>query len=407
MPVCLHKINITQFRNYAALRLDMKGAPIVVLSGENGTGKTNILEAVSLLSPGKGLRSADLLDMKSKQAGPEDAWGIAAELEKHDGERVKLGTGLVRKETEGAGRGESQVAFRDEQKIEKRRAVRIDGRDAKGHNELLDYLSIVWLTPQMDRLFLEGASSRRKFFDRLVYAYEPDHASRLNRYDKNLRERMKLLTQDRPADPVWLDSLETQLSAEAVAIAASRAGLLGKLEAGASQLEKRQSLFPSPVMMIEGWAEKEIGNRPALEIEETLKKRFRASRDADRFSGKSHEGVHRSDLAVFFKSKDMPAAQCSTGEQKALLVSILLSHAHLMRAEKGHTPILLLDEVCAHLDDARRGQLFAFLREMQGQVFLTGTDESIFAPLQGHALMLRTGNGTVRETQGANKQLAG
>lgn len=384
MPFCLHKITVTHFRNYDALRVDLGGAPAVVLTGANGSGKTNILEAVSLLSPGKGLRGADLLDMKNRGAGAADMWAVTAEVETHRGEIIRVGTGLARKSTDEA------------TPADKRRVVRIDGRDAKTQNDLADISPCVWLTPQMDRLFIDGASARRKFFDKLVYAYEPSHAAALNRYDKNLRERLKLLQLDRGADPAWLDSLETQIAGDAVAIAAARTGLLGRMASSVANLAARESLFPAPALSLSGWAEQEIAHKSALAVEDELRARFAKSRAADAAAGRSHEGAHRTDLQVFYAGRDMmPAAQCSTGEQKALLVSLILAHTQLMRAERGFAPLLLLDEVCAHLDDARRAQLFSFLTEARGQVFLTGTDESIFTGLPKDALFLRADNGRV------------
>ncbi len=365
MPLLLHKLNLTQFRGYDALRLDLGGAPVVVLTGDNGAGKTNILEAISLLIPGKGLRGADLLEMKNRAAGPEDPWAVAAEVETAAGHMVRLGTGLDRDA--------------------KRRVVRIEGKDAKGHNDLTQYVSCIWLTPQMDRLFLEGASMRRKFFDRLVYAYEPEHVTRLNTYDKNLRERMKILQDDRNPDPRWLDTLETQLAAEGVCIAASRVHLLSRLLHYAQQLAAQQSLFPSPSAQVTGWVENEIGKRPAVDLEEELKRRFRNSRMQDAAAGKSLEGIHRSDFLVRYAARDMPADQCSTGEQKGLLVALVLAHALMMQGEKGFVPLLLLDEVAAHLDDARRDELFRSLLGFKGQVFLTGTDANIFASLKDSA----------------------
>lgn len=372
MSFFLHKITISHFRNHAALRLDLTGAPAVVIAGPNGSGKTNILEAISLLAPGRGLRGADLLDMKNRASGPEDVWSVMAEIETPVA-RVRLGTGLDRSA--------------------KRRLVRIDGKDAKTQAELSSLLSIVWLTPQMDRIFQEGASGRRKFFDRLVFAFEPAHAARLARYDRNLRERLKLLMLEKPADEIWLGSLETQLAGDAVAIAASRLSLLEKLSCAVAEMES-QSLFPAPRLSLSGWSEEETGRRPALDVEEELKERFRRSRGADRAAGKSHEGAHRTDLVAFHKAKDMPAAQSSTGEQKALLVSIVLAHARLMRAARGHAPLLLLDEALAHLDPARRDQLFSFLQETGSQVFLTGTDAGDFAAFSG-ALVVGAGQSGV------------
>jgi DNA replication and repair protein RecF len=366
VPLLLHKLNLTQFRSYEALRLDLKGAGLVALTGPNGAGKTNILEAVSLLVPGKGLRGADLLEMKNRSAGPEDVWAVAAEVETASGEHLRVGTGLDRDA--------------------KRRIVRIEGREAKSQDALAAHIAAVWLTPQMDRLFLEGASGRRKFFDRLVIAHAPGHAALLNRYDKNLRERMKVLQREAGADAKWLGALEAQLAADAVSIAAARRLLLDDLARYIARLYEGRTLFPRPQIIVSGWAEEETGRRPALEIEEELKSRFAKSRGLDAAAGKSFEGIHRSDFSVTHAARAMPAAQCSTGEQKGLLVSIILAHALMMQGERGFVPLLLLDEVAAHLDDARRDELLRFLSALGGQVFLTGTDAGIFAALKDRAL---------------------
>ena len=385
MTLSLRKINISQFRCYEAVRLDLSNmgkTGLVVLTGPNGAGKTNILEAISLLVPGKGLRSADILDMKSRSAGPEDLWAVSAEVETASGLTVRIGTGLDR------------PSQSDPERIAKRRLIRINGKNAKNQNELSGFISAVWLTPQMDRLFLEGASARRKFLDRLVYAYEPDHVTRLNRYDKTMRERMKLLQLDR-VDPAWLQSLEAQMSADAVSIAASRLALIQYLQQHVDKLNLMTPLFPQPHLTMDGWAENAIPLRPAVDIEDELKATLAASRTADRAAGRTHEGIHRSDLRVSYARKDMPAAQASTGEQKALLVSIVLAHALMMQAEKGFVPIILLDEVAAHLDAARRQQLFDQLQALQGQIWLTGTDEAVFASLQDNAKFFRIDQGHV------------
>ncbi len=375
MPLLLHKLNLTHFRGYEALRLDLAGARLAVLAGPNGAGKTNILEAISLLIPGKGMRGADLLEMKSRLAGLEDLWAVSAEIETASGLQVRLGTGLDRD-------------F-------KRRVVRIQGKEAKAHTELSGFMSCVWMTPQMDRLFLEGASSRRKFFDRLVYAFEPDHVTRLNRYDKHLRDRLKLLQGDRAPDPRWLDALEAQLCADAVSIAASRLSLVSRLSHYVAKLGEQQSLFPSPYIAIAGWTESEVQRMPALQVEDALKEKFKASRALDTHSGKSHEGIHRSDFLVRFAAKDMPADQCSTGEQKGLLIAIVLAHALMMQGEKGFVPVLLLDEVAAHLDDARREELFTCLAGLDGQVILTGTGAGVFASLKNRARFFSVESATV------------
>jgi DNA replication and repair protein RecF len=380
VSLALHKINISQFRCYETVRLDLTGpdsqaAGIVVLTGPNGSGKTNILEAVSLLVPGKGLRSADILEMKNRAAGPQDLWAIAAEMETASGLTARIGTGLGRDV--------------------KRRIVRINGKDAKSQNELSGFISAVWLTPQMDRLFVDGPSARRKFLDRLVFAFEPDHVTRLNRYDKNMRERMKLLQQPHAADPKWLDGLEAQMAADAVSIAASRLTLLRHLQQHVAALGIAAPLFPRPLLEMSGGVEQEVPARPAIDVEDELKSKLAAARALDRDAGRTHHGIHRSDLQVTYIGKNMPAAQCSTGEQKALLVSVILAHALMMQAEKGFVPLILLDEVAAHLDEARRLQLFAQLRALKGQIWLTGTDESIFSSLRDTAKFFQIDQGHV------------
>lgn len=374
----LRKMNISQFRCYEAVRLDLADSSgMVVLTGPNGAGKTNILEAVSLLVPGKGLRSADILEMKNRMAGPEDLWAISAEVETPSGLPVRIGTGLDRDV--------------------KRRVIRINGKNAKSQNELSGFISAVWLTPQMDRLFLEGASARRKFLDRLVYAYEPDHVTRLNRYDKAMRERLKLLLLDR-ADPSWLQSLEAQMAADAVSIAAARLALVAHLQQQVAGLGNAVPLFPQPHLALEGWVEDAIAGRPAVDVEDELRAKLSAARALDRAAGRTSEGIHRSDLQVSYAEKNMPADQSSTGEQKALLVSIILAHALMMQAEKGFVPIILLDEVAAHLDAVRREQLFDQLRALNGQIWLTGTDEAVFASLKA-AKFFRVDNGHVLPAQ--------
>lgn len=384
MPLALHKINLTCFRNYETLRLSPNGARVVVLTGANGAGKTNILEAVSLLTPGRGLRGAALDDMRSRAAAPVDSWAVAAEVETAAGEHVKIGTGLApARKTPG----------------EKRRIVRIDGKDAKTQSQLADLVSAVWLTPQMDRIFLEGGAVRRKFLDRLVFAFDPSHATHLNRYEKNLRERMRLLQGDDArarggADPRWLSELESQLSADGIAIAAARRELVDRLQ----QHVLQDSGFPAPQFQLQGWIDTEVATRPALDAEDMLRERFKKSRPLDTASGKSLEGPHRSDFNVIYAAKDMPAAQCSTGEQKGLLVATVLAHAAMMRADRGFVPLLLLDEVAAHLDDRRRAELFDYLLSFDAQIWLTGTEADIFRELSGQAVFYAAGQGTVRET---------
>lgn len=383
MPLSVHKISLTHFRNYETLRLEPRGAGMIVLTGENGAGKTNILEAVSLLAPGKGLRGAALDDILDRKAESFDAWAIAADIETAAGERAKIGTGLA------AGKQNPET---------RRRVVRIDGKDARSQNDLAKLVSVVWLTPQMDRLFLEGGTVRRKFLDRLVFAFDPAHATHLNRYEKNLRERMRLLQGDERTarmgpDPRWLAELESQLAADGVAIAAARRDLIDRLQ----HHVLKDSGFPAPLFELHGWLDAQITSRAALDIEDELKQRLQKSRPADSVSGKSQEGPHRSDFSVIYQVKDMPAAQCSTGEQKGLLVSTVLAHATMMKAEKGFVPILLLDEVAAHLDDTRRAELFDYLASFDAQVWLTGTESAVFTGLENRALFFRVGDNRVTE----------
>jgi DNA replication and repair protein RecF len=377
----LKKISLTNFRNYAALRLEIKDARIVVLAGENGAGKTNILEAVSLLAPGKGLRSADLGDMTTRHPDTpaQSTWAVAAELQNAAGDAVRIGTGLDRRSD---GR--------------QRRVVRIDGKDTGGQGALSAHVAAVWLTPQMDRLFLEGTAARRRFLDRLVFAHTPDHVTHLNRYEKNMRARLKLLTGEEAADPKWLDALEQQMAADAVSVTAARQHLLARLTYHLAELSAVQSLFPSPVMALSGKLDQLLAKSAALQAEEKLQDMLRSARRLDAETGRTTEGAHRSDLIVHYADKNMPADQCSTGEQKGLLVSIILAHALMMQAEKGFVPLLLLDEVAAHLDDARRAQLFAHLRALDGQVWLTGTDAAIFRDLDAGAAFFRLAAGDVR-----------
>lgn len=380
MPLSLHKINLTYFRNYETLRLEPAGASMVVLTGANGAGKTNILEAVSLLAPGRGLRGAALDDIRNQAATAFDPWAVAAEIELPSGEKTKVGTGLAPART-----GDS-----------KRRIVRIDGKDAKAQTDLAQLFSAVWLTPQMDRIFVEGGGVRRKFLDRLVFALDPAHATHLNRYEKNLRERMRLLRGDIPggADPRWLAQLESQLAADGVAVAAARRDLIDRLQRHIVD----DIGFPAPRFELQGWTDASIAARPALEIEDELRIRLRQSRALDAAAGKSQEGPHRSDFNVYYDAKNMPAAQCSTGEQKGLLVATVLAHAAMMKAEKGFVPLLLLDEVAAHLDDDRRRALFERLLSFSAQIWLTGTDAHIFDELRARAVFYDVAAGNV--TQG-------
>jgi len=373
VPLRIHKINLTQFRSYEALRLDTGGAPFVIMTGRNGAGKTNILEAVSLLAPGRGLRGAQMAEIKNRTADAQELWAVAAEVETTQGETLRIGTGQDR---DG-----------------KRRAIRIDGKDVKTQNELADLVAAVWLTPQMDRIFLDGAAARRKFLDRLVFAHAPEHAGRLSRHERNLRERMALLQAERPADPRWISELENQIAADSISISAARRQVIDQLQ----NHIRHDSSFPAPALDVSGSVDKILSSQKALAAEDELRQRLARNRDEDRMTGRTQEGAHRADFVVRYAEKDMDAAQCSTGEQKGLLISLVLAHARMMQSEKGFVPLLLLDEVAAHLDDPRREELFQDLLSFKGQIWMTGTEVRIFSSLQKSARLFHVDHGRAAE----------
>lgn len=363
MPLSVLKLTLSNFRNYEARRFTFGSGGLHALVGENGVGKTNVLEAISLLSPGKGLRGADLLDIKNRSAAPEDTWGVSADIEDRAGVTTRVGTGL--------------------DLLQKRRVVRIDGKDAPRQNDLAERFSVLWLTPQMDRLFLDGASSRRKFVDRLVYTAIPDHATRVNRYDKNLRERLSLLQAGVSPDTRWLDTLEQQIAADAVAMTVARRDVTERLNAYAGELHHHARTFPRPHVSMQGAVDLLVAEKTAIAAETLLQEILRENRRLDAETGRTTVGAHRSDMVAIHSEKNMPAAQSSTGEQKALLVSIVLAHARMTAGDKGFVPVLLLDEVAAHFDAIRRAALFDCLHQLGGQILMTGTDRDIFKAVAG------------------------
>jgi DNA replication and repair protein RecF len=355
----LFSLKLHNFRCYEEALLEGLSGGLIVLYGPNGAGKTNVLEAVSLLSPGRGLRSAKNMEMQC-QTG-EKAWAVSASI--HNGiNEIKIGTGL------------------DPQS--EKRLVRIQGQPVKSQSALADYISCVWLTPQMDRLFIDSSGHRRRFLDRLVFAFDPGHAGRASRYENALSQRSKLLRDGRK-EPVWLDGLEAQIAETGIAIAAARIEFVQRLQRACNAANTEY--FPRANLKVTGSIEELLRNAPALEVEDMFKYQLRASREKDSLTGGAASGPHKSDLAVIYAEKDMPADQCSTGEQKALLIGIILAHAHLIKAERGSPPVLLLDEVAAHLDENRRAALYEILQSMGGQAWLTGTDEMLFSPIRKSA----------------------
>ena len=330
----LSRLTLTDFRSYASVTVE-PGAGFVLLFGENGAGKTNLLEAVSLLSPGRGLRGAALSEMARQGGG--GGWAVAAKL------------------------GESDIGTGTQPDAPERRQVRVNGAGASV-NSLSEWLSVLWLTPAMDRLFTGSAGERRRFLDRLVLALEPGHAHHSSRYEAAMRARNKLLSEE-GWDEDWLSSLELAMAEHGAAIAEARNRAVAALdERLASEPEDE---FARAQIGLEGWS----GDH--------LTATLRDNRSRDAAAGRTTEGPHRQDLAVLHRAKQMPAAQSSTGEQKALLLGLVLAHADLVADRRGEPPILLLDEVAAHLDPKRRGALFARI-EGRGQVWMTATEAALF-----------------------------
>jgi DNA replication and repair protein RecF len=329
------RLTLTDFRSYASASIE-PGAGFVLLFGENGAGKTNVLEAVSMLSPGRGLRGAGLSEMARRDGS--GSWAVAAKL----GD-IEIGTGTLPSAPE-------------------RRQVRANGA-AASVNSLSEWLSVLWLTPAMDRLFLGPAGDRRRFLDRLVLALEPSHAHHSARYEAAMRSRNKLLGDEAPADPAWLDALEQQMAEHGGAIAAARERTVAAL--GERHEAAPKDEFARALLAIEGWREGDL----AAELRE--------GRTRDAAAGRAGAGPHRQDLAVEHVAKRMPAARSSTGEQKAMLLGLILAHAELVAERRGEPPILLLDEVAAHLDPKRRQALFDRLQG-RGQVWMTATEAALF-----------------------------
>jgi len=372
------RLALTDFRNYGAARLDLDTGP-VVLTGLNGAGKTNLLEAVSFLSPGRGLRNAKLseIDRHGATLSPgstRGGWAVAATAETRRGP-VRIGTG--REEATG-----------------ERRIVRIDGEPTKTQASLVERLGLIWLTPQMDRLFIEGPGARRRLLDRLVFGLDPAHAGRVAAYEQVLRERARLL-RDGLADATWLDALEAVMAEQGAAVAAGRRDAVERLDEACAEAD---GPFPHASLSLNGTLETWLDRMPALAVEDKFKSALAANRPADAAAGGATLGPHRSDLAVTHREKAVPADQASTGEQKALLIAILLAHAKLQRAIRGEPPILLFDEVAAHLDRARRTALFAIVASLESQAWLTGTDPELFFPLRGAARFLTVHDGALTET---------
>jgi DNA replication and repair protein RecF len=363
----VRRLTLTGFRCYGRLRLALGPEP-VVLTGPNGAGKTNLLEAVSFLTPGRGLRRARLAEVAA--LGTDAGWAVAASVQSA-GQTVAIGTG-------GAG-GEGEA----------KRMVRMDGQPLRTLSDLGRVLPVLWLTPAMDRLFVEGASHRRRFLDRMVNALDAGHAERSAAYARAMRQRLALLKDGR-RDDAWLSALEAVMAAQGVAVAAARGDWRHRL---APMAAEGHGPFPGCALELIGGLESELAaGAAALSAEDGFRERLRANRNLDAAAGTTTEGPHKSDLSVVHLGKDMPAHLASTGEQKALLIGLVLAQARVLTRGDAPPPVLLLDEVAAHLDGERRAALYDLLAGFPGQSWLTGTDAALFAPMRGRARFLAVDN---------------
>lgn len=367
--VAVTDLRLTDFRNHAAATIRSDGRH-VVLAGDNGVGKTNLLEALSLLTPGRGFRRARLDEMA--RIGGGGAWSVFARLDGPDG-TVRIGTGA---ET-GTGEDESR-----------QRRVRIDGAAARSTDDLLDHCRVLWLTPAMDGLFTGPAADRRRFLDRLVLAVDPGHGARVSAYEKAMRGRNRLLEEDR-WDLDWLAAIEDQMAELGVAVASARVETVACLER-LIEATRADAPFPHAELALEGEIEARVAQGgPSAEAEDLWRLRLAEGRRRDKAAGRTLDGPHRSDLAVRHGPKAMPAHLSSTGEQKALLLGLVLAHARLVGETSGRAPLLLLDEIAAHLDPRRRGELFDVLEALGAQCWMTGTDAGAFADLGARATVWR------------------
>ena len=385
------RLTLTDFRNYPFLRIEAPLKPVIV-TGENGAGKTNILEAISFLTPGRGLRGARLADIKritpalvTSEYQPTEiantSWAVSATVQQGEDE-IDIGTAAEKSVRESGD---------DDVKSFERRIVKINNQKVSSQAELGAYFSAVWLTPQMDRLFRGGSQPRRSFLDRLVYAFDLEHAKRTASFEHLYREWYQLLKSGRH-DNTWLSSLEEQMAGLGVAIAAARREQIAKLN---SFIEHEpDDIFPNVSMELDGKVEKMLDKMPAVEVEDAYMQMLKSQRKNVLYND-TVDGVNRTDFKVYYKKKRMPAELCSTGEQKSLLISIILAQSKCQTLHQGFAPVLLLDEVTAHLDDVKREALLEKLRELQVQAWITSTDPELFSSLNGEALFLNVKNNQV------------
>jgi DNA replication and repair protein RecF len=367
----ISRLRLSNFRSYSSAAIDCNSSHIV-LTGANGAGKTNILEAISLLSTGRGLRRAKFSSLNKIDASEnqESLWAVALTIETPNGE-IDIGTGAT---PDGA------------------RKIRINGANAKSIQELTPYIRLLWLTPDMDGLFRGPSTDRRRFFDRLVSTLIPDHSISVSQYEKAMRQRNKLLSES--ADDAWLNAIETQMAQFSAAIYFARIDCLGHLERLLNENIDKNA-FPSSSLSLTPLFENDIAPASSSILEASLIKHWKQMRAFDTSAGRTTTGVHKTDLNVTHKQKNIPAILCSTGEQKALLVGLILAHASLVKKMTNITPILLLDEIGAHLDEKRRQALYESLDKLNCQCWMSGTDIMLFESLKGKAEIFDITNGRI------------
>ncbi len=376
------RLTLTDFRNYPFLRINTGTEPIVI-TGDNGAGKTNILEAISFLTPGRGLRGARLADLKRLAAqkdnsfGGSVSWAIAAKVSRGD-DCFDIATAVEPLLREVGGEDDAQRHF-------ERRIVKINGNKISSQAELGNYISAIWLTPQMDRLFRGGSQPRRSFLDRLVYDFDMEHAKRISSFEHLYKEWYRLLKEGRH-DDFWLNGLEESMASAGVAIAAARREQIARLNTFIEH--EPDDVFPSVRLELDGTIEKMLDTLPAIDVEDRYRGILRKMRPNVVYND-AIDGVNRTDFKVYYRKKEMPADLCSTGEQKSLLISIILAQSKCQSLYKGFAPILLLDEVVAHLDDLKREALIYKIQELNVQAWITATDADLFDSLRGKARFLR------------------
>ena len=368
----IRRLALANFRSYRTLSVDL-GAEPVVLVGANGVGKTNLIEAISFLTPGRGLRRATLEEVAFSEG--DGSWAVSAEVEGALG-LATLGTGIG-------------PAVQD---TPPQRLSRIDREPVSSVAAFADHIRVVWLTPAMDRLFNEPASERRRFVDRLVLTVDAQHSSRVAALERSLRSRNRLLENPRP-DLHWLDAVERETAELAVAVAALRAETVRRLQSALARRVVFPEGFPTAEIALEGWMEQALTDQPATEVEDRYRHLLKENRLRDAQAGRTLDGPHLSDLTVSYADKNVPAAAASTGEQKALLIGLVLAHAGLVGEMTGFAPVLLLDEVVAHLDPNRRNALYDALLRLGSQVWMTGADRALFAEIapQGQIFEIASG----------------